>query len=106
MRHLSFPVIAHCSFRSPLSLCKPTLLSGLMSANDFATFNASSRSMAAAKSNPRNRFGRPPSHTWRDAVLRHDRIMAKTYYVLQLDAIAICFQWLLAPLGATTLDVP
>src|ERR1043166_3738342 len=96
MRHLSFTVTAHCSLRSPLSLCNPTLLSGLRSRNDLTAVSASSKSMATAKSNPRNRLGRPPSHTWRGAALRHDRIMAKTYYVLQVHAIVICFRTPLA----------
>lgn len=38
------------------------------------------RSTALSKSRPRNWFGRSPSHTLRVAELRHDRIMATTYY--------------------------
>ena len=46
----------------------------------LATFKADSRSTAAAKSKPRNWLGVSPRHTLRLAALRHDRIMAETYY--------------------------
>jgi hypothetical protein len=66
-----------------LELVEADALSGLRSRNDFATFKASNKSMAASKSNPRNWFGLPPSQTLRVAALRQDRIMAKMYYVAQ-----------------------
>src|SRR5579862_2308325 len=56
------------------------LLSGLKSCSVLATFRADSKSTAAAKSKPRNWLGVSPSHTLRLAALRHDLIMAKTYY--------------------------
>src|SRR5205807_4298385 len=58
----------------------PTLFKGLKSPSDLATFRANSESTAASKSNPRNWFGRSPSHTLRAAEFRHDLIMARTYY--------------------------
>jgi hypothetical protein len=76
----AFTVIAHCPARSPLSLWSPTLLSGLRSCSVLATFKADSKSTAAAKFKPRNCLGVSPSHTLRLAALRHERIMAKTYY--------------------------
>jgi hypothetical protein len=46
----------------------------------LATFNADNKSNAPAKSKPRNLLGVSPSHTLRLVVLRHDWIMAETYY--------------------------
>lgn len=51
-------------------------VAGLRSLSDFATLSASSKSMAASKSSPRNWFGRSPSQTLRVAEFRHDLIMA------------------------------
>ena len=42
-----------------------------------------SRSTAASKASPWNRFGRSPSQTFRVTELRHDRTMAKIYYAKQ-----------------------
>jgi len=80
MRQRAFTVIAHWPWRSPLSLCNPTLLSGLKSCRVLATFNTDNKSSAQAKSKPRNLLDVSPSQTLRLAALCHDRIMAITYY--------------------------
>src|SRR5665811_1512632 len=89
IRQRAFTVIAHWPLRSPLSLFSPTLLSGLKSCRVLATFNADNKSNAPAKSKPRNWLGVSPSHTLRLAALRHDWIMAETYYGQRTVATAV-----------------
>jgi hypothetical protein len=62
-------------------LWRSTLLNGLKSPSDLATFNASKRSRAVSKSRLRNWFGRSPFQILRAEEFRHDRIIASTYYV-------------------------
>ena len=74
IRHGPFTIIAHCPFRDPVNLCRPTDLSGLRSSSDEAASNAASKSSAASVSIPENLLF-PLSANCLVAVFAHDRIM-------------------------------